>query len=116
MTWAPPAGAQEVEPGFWEAPNGDVYSDPIEWERWQAERKRDGEEYEARRERERQYEDYRLSVDDRRKLRGQLVARHLAFQERPVAHYPTPSRSSCLSSPINDSPSAMHRTISSGSS
>lgn len=27
-TWAPPRGSTEVEPGYWMAPNGSVYSDP----------------------------------------------------------------------------------------
>lgn len=28
MTWVPPRGSIEVEPGYWQAPNGDVYEAP----------------------------------------------------------------------------------------
>jgi hypothetical protein len=73
MTWAPPANARETAPGEYETPDGRAYVSEETWARWDAERC-GTEEDRARREREQEYENYRLSAEDRRKLRGQRLA------------------------------------------
>jgi hypothetical protein len=73
MTWALPTNARETEPGVYVAPNGDTYVSDDTWAQWEAERQGTPEDR-ARQQREQEYENYQLSVEDRRKLRGQRLA------------------------------------------
>lgn len=43
--WTPPKGSIEIEPGWWEAPNGSIYSDPDEETRLEALRQQASERH-----------------------------------------------------------------------
>lgn len=43
--WAPPQGSTELEPGWWQAPNGSIYSHPDEDVRLEALRAQAAERY-----------------------------------------------------------------------
>jgi hypothetical protein len=76
MTWVPPANARETAPGEYETPDGRVYVSEETWVRWEAERQGTPEDR-ARQARKQDYENYQLSIEDRRKLRGHRLAQEV---------------------------------------
>lgn len=65
------------EPGVYETSRGHVYVAPDEYERWETERRQRTDEERERHERQREYENYRLPDEDRRRLRGQHLAQEV---------------------------------------